>query len=547
MSKQFYITTPIYYANAKVQFGNMYTALIADVYARTYRLLGYDVVFGTGTDENGQKMLQVAQSQGKDVMTFLDEIVAIDQQVMQVCQISYTDFIRTSEPRHHRLVQYILQKTYENADIYQWEYQGLYCVGCEAFKKESDLIRISHDKGGADEGSGGFVLVCPDHLTPPEQIQEKNRFFRLSKYQEKLTQYFAQHPDFLVPQYRYNEVLSFVQSGLEDFSISRQGSTFGIPIPRDPDSITYIRYDALLNYLTMMVESRDESGTPIFKSHASVMHHTLGKDISRFHAVYRVAMLMAAGLEEYLPRQEYIGWFFTVNGQKMSKSLGNMIYADDLCQQTDRDAVMLYMLYDIAQGADGDFSELRFGEMYQTMLIGWRGNLVNRVITMSAKNTITTASYNDHTAAILDDLITQLNLQDNPFIKMIQHWRDNTYRTQMLSQATLQSVVRSRYELVQLGNKLMDTLTPWIKLKNPDTHEQGLSDLSFLVWYISKVAIVSSPFLVNGRSRFSDMIGNDQIASISTTDITAQIQDIFDTKSFEVNMTPTIMYRPQDA
>lgn len=197
--KTYYITTPIYYANAKIHFGNLYTSIIADVIARSKRLSGYDVIFATGTDENGQKMVQVAEQEGKEVMNFLDEIVAQDKEVMKLCDISYTDFIRTTDSNHHKLVQAILQKTYDTGDIYQGEYEGLYCVGCESFKKESDLI----DKDGQ--------LVCPDHLKAPEKIKEKNWFFRLSKYEEQLKEFYKKNTNFIQPQYRYNEVLSFVQ------------------------------------------------------------------------------------------------------------------------------------------------------------------------------------------------------------------------------------------------------------------------------------------------------------------------------------------------
>ena len=213
-------------------------------------------------------------------------------------------------------------------------------------------------------------MVCPDHLKVPETIKEKNWFFRLSKYEQKLKDFYQHNQSFILPQYRYNEVIAFVNGGLEDFSISRQHSSFGISLPFDKSSVTYIWYDALLNYLTVVVDHYDESGSPVFKSGAESMVHTLGKDISRFHAVYRPAMLMAAGLEQYIPKQEYVGGFFTVDGQKMSKSLGNTIYADELVQAYDRDAMVFYLLYDIAQGADGDFSRERFKNVYESMLMG---------------------------------------------------------------------------------------------------------------------------------------------------------------------------------
>ena len=375
--KYFYITTPIYYANAKIHFWNLYTSIIADVYARWKRLLWYDVIFSTGTDENGQKMVQVAEKEWKDVMSFLNEIVDQDKEVMSKCDISYSDFIRTTENRHHKFVKKILEKTHKAWDIYQWEYEGLYCVWCEWFKKDTDLIEYEGQK------------VCPDHLKAPETIKEKNWFFKLSKYEKKLKDFFKENKNFIQPQYRYNEILSFIEWWLEDFSISRQNSNFWISLPFDNDSVTYIWYDALLNYLTVVVDHYNETGDPIFKPHAEYMVHTLGKDISRFHAIYRPAMLMAAWLEKYIPKQEFVWGFFTVDWQKMSKSLGNTLYAEDLVHEYDRDAMVFYLLYDIPQGADGDFSIERLKNVYESMLMWWRWNLVSRVTKLAAKEWIT--------------------------------------------------------------------------------------------------------------------------------------------------------------
>ena len=512
--KPYYITTPIYYANAKIHFGNLYTSIIADVIARSKRLTGYDVVFATGTDENGQKMVQVAEQEGKLVLDFLDEVVAQDKEVMRLCDISYTDFIRTTEPRHHTFVQSILQKTYDSGDIYQWEYEWLYCVGCESFKKESDLIEY--------EGN----LVCPDHLKAPEKIKEKNWFFRLSKYQKRLEIFYKENNHFLQPQYRYNEVLSFVTWGLEDFSISRQHSSFGIPLPFDEESVTYIWYDALLNYLTVLVDYYDEAGNPIFKPHATSMHHTLGKDISRFHAVYRPAMLMAADLEQYIPKQEFIGWFFTVDGQKMSKSLGNTLYAEDLVREYDRDAMVFYLLYDIPQWADGDFSLERLKNVYESMLMGWWGNLVSRVTKLAAKEGITSWK-------------TKLNDRWIP-LKALESGIDT---------ANINQYLQTWYSMVQEANQYMQIQAPWVKLKDESTKADGIADLQYLLWMIKQLTLLSAPFLINSFTKVQEILGNPLLSSLESSKNLpdpALFEQVFNLDEFEVKLLPDVVYQKKE-
>ncbi len=512
--KKYYITTPIYYANAKIHFGNLYTSIIADVYARSKRLLWYDVIFATGTDENGQKMLQVAEAQGKNVMDFLDEVVEQDKEVMHACDISYTDFIRTTESRHHTFVKKILQKTYESGDIYQWEYEWLYCIWCEGFKKDSDLIE--HD----------WKKVCPDHLKEPEKIKEKNRFFRLSKYEDKLKEFYKRNNNFIQPQYRYNEILSFVEWWLEDFSISRQNSSFGIPLPFDDSSVTYIWYDALLNYLTVVVDHYDESGNPVFKPHAEHMVHTLGKDISRFHAIYRPAMLMAAGLEQYIPKQEFVGWFFTVDGQKMSKSLWNTLYAEDLVREYDRDAMVFYLLYDIPQWADGDFSLERLKNVYESMLMWWRGNLVSRVTKLAHKEWI--HMWKKKSKDIEID-ITELE-------NAIDTWNINSY-------------LQARYSAVQEANLYMQTQAPWVKLKDDSTRADGIADLQFLLWMIKQLTLLSAPFLTNSFKKVQEILGNKLLSQINSSNNLSDpelFEKVFNLTEFEVNLVPDVVYQKKE-
>lgn len=514
MTKPYYITTPIYYANAKIHFGNLYTSIIADVIARSKRLTGHDVLFATGTDENGQKMIQVAQSQGKELMELLDEIATQDKQVMDLCDISYTDFIRTTESRHHQFVQTILQKTYESGAIYEWEYEWMYCVGCESFKKDTDLIEHEGEK------------VCPDHMKKPEHIKEKNRFFRLSQYEDRLKEWYKKNPHFIQPQYRYNEILAFIENGLEDFSISRQWSTFGIQLPFDPESVTYIWYDALLNYLTVMVEGYTDEGEPIFKPHSTTMHHTLGKDISRFHAIYWPAMLMAANYEHLLPQKEFVGWFFTVNGQKMSKSLGNTLYAEDLINHYDRDAMVFYLLYDIPQGADGDFSLERLWNVYESMLMGWWWNLVSRVTKLAEKHGITQAVKHHDTLTLkptdLDNYIDQAQIQT-----LLQHW----------------------YEAVQQANSRMQERAPWVKLKDETQIQEGKENLEHLLWELKQLTLISAPFLINSFKTVQTILGNEQLMKLdpskNLSDPTAFFE-LYNADTLTVALQPDVVYKKKD-
>ncbi|MDR2415948.1 MAG: methionine--tRNA ligase [Candidatus Peribacteria bacterium] len=376
MTKKFFITTPIYYANGLPHIGHANSSFIADFYARWKRLLGYEVKFSTGLDENGQKMVEKAESEGKKVKERLDYVAEKSLKTRKELQISYTDFIRTTDTDHHQFVQSVLQKIYKKGNdevhneqnaIYLGEYQGLYCVGCEAFKHPRDLT---------PEG------LCPDHLTKPEIIAEKNWFFNLKNYAFVFEQLRKDNPRFVEPEHRFNEVKAFVQSGLENFSISRENkhTGIGIPLPRDAEQITYVWFDALLNYITVCYRN-GENGK--FRSKDTEILHILGKDIVKFHATYRPAMLEAAGFRQ--PDKEFVTGYLTVDGQKMSKSLGNVLDPVEIAREYDRDALVFYLLYDVAIGLDGDFSWDRFRGTREKMLIGGRGNLVNRVANLGKK------------------------------------------------------------------------------------------------------------------------------------------------------------------
>ena len=297
--EKFYITTPIYYVNDRPHIGHAYTTIVADVLARYARAAKKDVVFLAGTDENSQKTVEAALKAKEEIKSYADRLAAIWNSTWETLGITNTDFIRTTEERHVKTVTEMWRRIWEKGDIYKGTYKGLYCVGCEEFKKESDLI----------DG------LCPDHKTKPEYIEEQNYFFKLSKYQKDLLKFYESNPNFIIPAGRFSEVKKFVSEGLEDISISREGKNWGIPVPNDPTHVVYVWFDALINYISAI-------GIEEWKKHPADLH-VIGKNITRFHAVIWPAMLWS--LELPLPKGIIANGFFTIDGVKISKSLGNAV------------------------------------------------------------------------------------------------------------------------------------------------------------------------------------------------------------------------------
>lgn len=385
---KFYVTTPIYYINDVPHIGHAYSTIAADVLARYYRKqLGKDdVLFVTGTDENSQKTINAAEQAQETTEVYTSKTAKKWKEIFDALGISYSRFIRTTDPDHVKTVQEILQKVFENGDIYKGTYEGLYCVGHEAFMKEEDLV----------DG------LCPDHNKAPDHIKEENYFFKLSKYQDQLKQYILDNPDFIRPESRRNEVLAFVERGLEDFSISRESQSWGIKLPFDNSQVAYVWFDALLNYVTAA-----GYGTKDFDKWWPADLHIVGKDIIKFHCIYWPAMLWSAGLKP--PKQVYAHGFFTIDGQKISKSLGNAVNPVELANKFGNDALRYYLLREIPFGSDGDFSHERFRVVYETELGNKLGNLVSRVAAMLTKYNnakYTKANINDNLE--LDDFIANL-------------------------------------------------------------------------------------------------------------------------------------------
>ncbi len=361
----FYITTPIYYPNDVPHIGHAYNAVATDFVARYHRIRGERVFHLTGTDEHGLKLQRAAEAAGMDPQRWVDEMEPRWREVWTRLEISNDDYIRTTEPRHERAVQRLLQDVYENGqqDIYVGHYEGLYCVSCEAYYTEDELV----------DG------MCPIHGRPVELMREENYFFRLSAYADRLLEHYERHPQAVQPETRRNEVLSLLRGGLQDFSISRTNFRWGIPLPWDPNHVCYVWFDALTNYLTAAGYGSDAER---FASVWPADVHLIGKDILRFHAVYWPAMLMAGGVEP--PLQVWAHGFLTVGGQKMSKTNATGIHPFELLDHFGVDSYRYYFMREITFGADGSFSWESMVDRHNADLANGLGNLVSRVLAMLA-------------------------------------------------------------------------------------------------------------------------------------------------------------------
>ncbi|HWC10446.1 MAG TPA: methionine--tRNA ligase [Acidimicrobiales bacterium] len=360
---KFYATTPIYYVNDAPHIGHAYTTVIGDAVSRWHRLIGDDVLFLTGTDEYGLKNKQAADAQGLHPKALADRNSERFRQAWDQLDITYDDFIRTTEPRHTKAVQAFLQAIYDNGDIELDTYEGLYCVACEAYYTEAELV----------DGN------CPVHGRPVEWVQEQNWFFRLSRYEQRLLDHYDAHPDAVIPATRRNEVVAFIRQGLQDISVSRSSFDWGVPLPWDPSQVTWVWFDALPNYITSPGYAADDER---FSYWWPADYHLVGKDIIRFHAVYWPAMLMAAGVEP--PRCVASHGWLLVSGEKMSKTRLNQIAPADLIADFGLDATRYHLLRDTPFGPDGDFSHEGMVARFNADLANNLGNLLSRVATVVA-------------------------------------------------------------------------------------------------------------------------------------------------------------------
>ncbi|MFH1292083.1 MAG: methionine--tRNA ligase [bacterium] len=460
MKEKYYLTTAIPYANADPHIGFALELLYTDVMARYQRLLGKDVYFLTGTDEHGQKMYKTAIEKGKDVYEYASLKSAVFQNLADRWNITNNDFIRTTEERHMNKAQKFWDIANANGDIYQKEYTGHYCVGCEAFKTEKDLV----------DGR------CVNHNKEPEIISEKNYFFRLSKYQLQIEKLFKENPDFVFPKSKYNEMLQVLKGGLEDVSISRSKKKmpWGVPLPGDDSQVMYVWFDALTNYITALGwQSDDET---LFKKYWPADAHIIGKDVSRFHSLLWPAMLMSVGLE--LPKKIAVHDFMTLNGQKISKSLGNVINPLDLIDQYPLEALRYFFMREIPFDHDGDFSDEKFQERYNADLANGIGNLCNRVLVMIEK-------YSDGT-------VPGVNQIYNGMIETLNQEIWSNYN-QAMENFAFNHALETCWKFVSYCDQLISDKQPWVLIKQGKAGEvndllhhlaEALRHIGVMIWPI---------------------------------------------------------------
>ena len=449
---RFYLTTAIDYVNSRPHLGTAYEKITADVVARYKRLCGIETHFLMGNDEHSQNVYKRALERGVDPRVYCDQMEQEFRLVWRQLDVSFDDFIRTTEPRHKAAVQRLAQRCFDNGDIYEGHYEGWYCASCEAFKQDRDLA----------DGK------CPLHPTQtPDWIREKNYFFRLSKYREALLKHFREHPLFLQPDNRRNEMLRLLESGLEDISVSRAGQLWGIPLPFAPDNVVYVWFDALINYAAAVGYAADETR---FAEWWPADLHIVGKDITRFHTVVWPAMLMSAGLA--LPTQVFGHGWVNFGGQRMSKSLGTSLDPSDVAQRFGPDPLRLYLVKEISYGGDGDFTWERYEERYNVDLANNLGNLVSRVAAMADKyrgGRLTPAGGSGRLAEVAT----------------VAHAR---YRAAMDGLA-LHEGASAAFQLVDAANEFIAETAPWALARDP-ANRARLDHVLFEVAEAIRVAAV---------------------------------------------------------
>ena len=471
--KTFYVTTPIYYPSGRLHIGHTYTTVAADAISRYKRFAGFDVRFLTGTDEHGEKIQKKAREMGLEPIVYLDNMIADIKKLWNVMEISYDDFIRTTESRHEERVQKIFQKLYDQGDIYLGEYEGHYCVECEAFWTESQL---EDNK-------------CPDCHREVESKKEQSYFFRLSKYQDRLIEYYEQHPDFCFPESRKNEMLNnFLKKGLEDLSVSRTSFDWGVKVPFDERHVIYVWIDALCNYITALGYP---DNTKEMQAYWPANMQIVGKEIMRFHTIIWPALLMALDLP--LPQKVYGHGWILFSDDKMSKSKGNVVYPEPIIERYGIDALKYFLLREFVCGQDGNYTNRGFLTRINSDLVNDLGNLLSRTVSMVEKYTDGIVMEYNASTEFDESLETIINELFEKFDEAMENMQFN-------------EAFEELWKLVRRANKYIDETMPW-KLAKDDTKQEELrSVLYHLIETLRVVAVFLRPMLTITSDKILEQI-----------------------------------------
>ena len=504
-----YITTPIYYVNGEAHIGHAYTTFIADTVARYERLQGNETYFLTGTDEHGQKIEESALKAGKPTQEFADEISATFKNLWDEFEISYSKFIRTTDADHMAGVKKAFLKMFDKGDIYKDFYEGHYCVSCETFFPETQLI------------DGEF---CPDCGRTTSIVKEESYFFKLSEYEDKLLAHYEANPDFIMPRSRANEVKNFVKGGLRDLSVTRTSFTWGVPIPEslnDDKHVMYVWLDALLNYVTALGYGKDDANMDFWPAST----HFVGKDILRFHAIYWPAFLMSLDLP--LPKQIGAHGWWTRDGEKMSKSKGNVVSPKEVSDAYGVENLRYFMLREVPFGQDGDFSQRAFIDRINSELSNDLGNLLNRIIGMSGK-------YSEFEIDSVD--VQKYHTRELEAMNVVLDSLDG-YMKEMQTHRYLEELWR----LFSIGNTAITEHEPWAKMKN-DKVDEALATVALVANILAKAAIMLSPVMPKTTAIVADAL-NFEINNASYVELVVDKKLL---KLFNIKKVPPLFPRVEE-
>ena len=487
MNKKYYISTAIAYASSKPHIGNTYEIVLADVIARYKRLCGYDVYFQTGTDEHGQKIEEKALNDGKTPQEYVDEKTSDIKYIWNIMNTSYDKFVRTTDSEHKKIVQDIFKKLYDQGDIYLGEYKGLYCTPCESFWTESQLV----------DGK------CPDCGREVTEATEEAYFFKMSKYSKWLEEYIEANPRFIEPESRKNEIMNnFIKPGLQDLCVSRTSFKWGVPVSFNDKHVVYVWIDALSNYITFLGYDINGNNTLEFNKYWPADLHLIGKDILRFHTIYWPIMLHALGIE--MPKHIFGHPWMLFGNDKMSKSKGNIVYADDLVNKYGTDAIRFYMVHEMPYASDGVYTEDLLVDAINTNLANTLGNLVNRTIGMINKYNDGVVENSNVTGEVDDDLINQvLNLKN-----VVE---DNIDKFRIAD--SLDNIL----EVYRRCNKYIDETMPWVLAKDENKKERLNTVLYNLVESIRIATVLLQAYLPETSEKIFKQL-NTEFTTYDTLD-----------------------------